>query len=67
VVAPTAEEADALDTPLYVLGLARGKALQARHPGCEALFVEAGARPGEYHVTATKGLHFLPSPSPTSH
>ncbi|MFN3428694.1 MAG: FAD:protein FMN transferase, partial [Candidatus Sericytochromatia bacterium] len=60
VVAPSAEEADALDTPLYVLGVERGKQLLARHPGCEALFVEAGDRPGTYRLTATPGLDWRP-------
>lgn len=60
VVAPTAEEADALDTPLYVLGVEHGKRLLARHPGCEALFVEAGDRPGTFRLTATAGLDWRP-------
>lgn len=60
VVAPTAEEADALDTPLYVLGVEKGRKLLERHPGCEALFVEAGDHPGTYHLTATPGLRFTP-------
>jgi thiamine biosynthesis lipoprotein len=60
VVARTAEEADALDTPLYVLGPAKGRALLARHPGAEALFVEAGDAPGTYRITATRGLDWRP-------
>lgn len=60
VVARTAEEADALDTPLYVLGPARGAKLLARHPGAEALFVEAGPTPGTYRLTATPGLDWRP-------
>jgi thiamine biosynthesis lipoprotein len=60
VVARTAEEADALDTPLYVLGVARGLKLLARHPGAEALFVEAGEGPGQFRLTATPGLDWRP-------
>jgi thiamine biosynthesis lipoprotein ApbE len=61
VVARTAEEADALDTPLYVLGPVRGRELLARHPGASALFVEAGASPGTYRLTATPGLDWRPA------
>jgi thiamine biosynthesis lipoprotein len=63
VVAPTAEEADALDTPLYLLGPERGRALLARHPGCAALFVAAGPTPGSFRLTATDGLDWRPAPA----
>lgn len=63
VVAATAEEADALDTPLYVLGVEAGLKLLARHPGAEALFVEAGDSPGRFRFTATPGLDWHPEPS----
>lgn len=59
VTAPTAEEADALSTSLYVLGPERGKELLARHPGCAALFVAAGAEPGAFRVEATPGMDWL--------
>ncbi len=39
VVAPTAMEADALSTALFVMGLAKGKAFAEQTPGIDALFV----------------------------
>lgn len=60
VTARTAEEADALSTALYVLGIEQGRALLAKHPGAEALFVEAGAEPGAFRFTATPGLDWRP-------
>ncbi|MBI5367387.1 MAG: FAD:protein FMN transferase [Planctomycetes bacterium] len=44
VVAPTAAEADALSTALFVLGVERGRALLARHyPGAGAIFAPLDA------------------------
>ncbi len=60
VVAPTAEQADALSTALYVLGVDRGRRLLQSHPGCSALFVQAGAAPGEWRLSSTDG--FRPDP-----
>jgi thiamine biosynthesis lipoprotein ApbE len=56
VTAPTAEEADALSTTLYVLGVEAGTKLLAHHPGCAALFIEPGATPGTFKLTPTPGL-----------
>jgi thiamine biosynthesis lipoprotein len=39
IIAPTAFDADALDTPLCVLGVERGLALLEKLPGCHARFV----------------------------
>lgn len=60
VVAPTAEEADALDTPLYVMGVRGGMAWLQGRPGVAALFVEAGDQPGTYRLTATPGWTWDP-------
>lgn len=62
VAAPTAEEADALSTTLYVLGVKAGTALLAHHPGCAALFIEPGSAPGTYKLTPTPGLAWQPAP-----
>lgn len=60
VVAPTAEQADALSTALYVLGSERGRVLLSRYRGCDALFVRAGTAPGEFELTRTEGLPWTP-------
>jgi thiamine biosynthesis lipoprotein len=44
IVAPTAMEADALSTTVFVLGLERGMELLARLPGVDALFVQRDGR-----------------------
>jgi thiamine biosynthesis lipoprotein len=62
VAAPTAEEADALSTTLYVLGVQAGTALLAHHPGCAALFIQPGSAPGTYKLTPTPGLAWQPAP-----
>lgn len=51
VVAPTAMEADALSTSLFVLGLERGKALVERSKNVDALFVTKDGR-----VVKTEGF-----------
>jgi thiamine biosynthesis lipoprotein len=39
VVAPSAMEADALSTAIFILGSHEGYELLSRHPGCEALWI----------------------------
>ncbi len=60
VVAPTAEQADALSTALYVLGPERGLKLLATYPDCHALFVQAGASPGEFRLSESAGFRWIP-------
>lgn len=60
VVAPTAEQADALSTTLYVLGVEQGKRLLAGFPGCEALFVKPGPKPGLWQLSSTPGFRWKP-------
>ncbi|HEY9900788.1 MAG TPA: FAD:protein FMN transferase [Pantanalinema sp.] len=50
VVAPTAEEADALSTTLYVLGPERGRAYLANHPGAAALYVLPRSQQGAFAI-----------------
>ncbi|MBM3267411.1 MAG: FAD:protein FMN transferase [Candidatus Sericytochromatia bacterium] len=56
VVAPTAEQADALSTALYVLGTERGTRLLEEYPDCHALFVAAGSGPGDHLLAKTAGF-----------
>ncbi|MNY66201.1 ApbE family protein [compost metagenome] len=60
LTAPTAEEADALSTTLYVLGRERAEALLKRHPGCAALYVEAGAGPDDFRLVPGAALAWEP-------
>ncbi len=61
VVSPTAEEADALSTALYVLGVEKGKRLlRDRHPGSHALFVQAGKTPGTFTYATSDGFRWHP-------
>lgn len=60
VTAPTAEAADALSTALAVLGPAKGRALLARYPGCEALFVLPDGK--GHRLEHTPGLSWTPAP-----
>lgn len=53
VLAPTALEADALSTTLFVLGAEAGVRLLAQHPGCEALFIPDEQPP---RLLATPGM-----------
>lgn len=46
VIAPTAAEADALSTALYVMGLERATEFCSRHPEISALLTTAGTRAG---------------------
>ena len=50
-VCDTSMQADALSTTLFVLGLRRGQALLARHPGTQAVFVTR-----EQQIWVTRGL-----------
>lgn len=59
-VAPSAEQADALSTTLYVLGVEKGMRLLAAHPGCHALFVQAGPSADVFKFTASPGFHWVP-------
>lgn len=52
VVAPTAAEADALSTALYVLGVDEAEELVARREGTAAILVLPAERSGEVHVLA---------------
>jgi thiamine biosynthesis lipoprotein len=46
VIAPTAEQADALSTALFVMGLEAGREFCAKRPEIGALFVTPGSRAG---------------------
>lgn len=54
VVAPTAMEADALSTTLFILGPQKGIGVLRNHPGCEALWIPD--TPGHLTVIATPGM-----------
>lgn len=55
VVAPTAEQADALSTTLFILGIEEGAAYLARNaPECDALWIPD--TPGKPAMTATPGM-----------
>jgi len=54
VVAPTAMEADALSTTLFVLGPQKGTELLRRHPRCDALWIPD--TPDHLTVIATPGM-----------
>jgi len=62
VIAPTAVEADALSTALFVMGIEEGAALLAGRPNCHALFIPD---PPPLRLLATTGFleHFEPDPS----
>jgi thiamine biosynthesis lipoprotein len=47
VIAPTAEQADALSTALYVLGLDEARAFCSQHPDISALLVTPSAKAGQ--------------------
>ena len=52
VVAPTAAEADALSTALFVLGVDRGVEVCEQHPEYGAIFVAPGNRAGEIKIVS---------------
>lgn len=60
VVAPTAEEADALSTMLYVLGVEKGKRLLRNHPNSHALWVLPGKTPGTFTYATSEGFRWVP-------
>lgn len=64
VVAPTAEEADALSTTLYVLGVEQGKRLLKDRPNTHALFVQAGKTPGTFSYATSEGFRWIPIDRP---
>lgn len=61
VVSPSAVEADALSTSLFVLGPEGSRAARAGAPGCEALFVP-DRRPMEIWITPGLSRCFTPEP-----
>ena len=61
VLSPTAGEADALSTALFVLGRDAGARMLADLPGCEALFVP-NRQPLELWVTPGFARVFTPAP-----
>ena len=52
VVAPTAAEADALSTALFVLGVDRGVEVCEQHPEYGAIFVAPGNRASEIKIVS---------------
>ncbi len=60
VLAPSAMEADALSTALFVLGPAEGRRLLAAHPGCEAIYVMDN-EPADVLLTAGLAGRFRPA------
>jgi len=61
VLAPTAAEADALSTALFVLGPDRSRSILAGRPACEALFVP-DQTPVELWITPGLRDHFTAAP-----
>jgi thiamine biosynthesis lipoprotein len=61
VLAPTATEADAWSTILFIVGIEAGQALLADHPGIEALWVP-DREPHEIRVTPGLAKVFQPVP-----
>jgi len=61
VLAPTAVDADALSTTLFVLGIPEGLKILQQKPGCAALFVP-DRQPLEIRVTAAFAEQFRPDP-----
>jgi thiamine biosynthesis lipoprotein len=66
VLAPTATDADALSTTLFVLGPVKGRDVLARKPGCHALYVP-DRQPMEIRVSAGFRKFFTPEPSFADH
>jgi thiamine biosynthesis lipoprotein len=50
VIAPTAEQADALSTALYVMGLGEARDFCAQHPAISALVVTSAAKAGQIEL-----------------
>jgi FAD:protein FMN transferase len=66
VLAPTAIEADALSTSLFVMGLEKGADLVNRRPGCSAVFIP-DRQPIELWITPRFARHFTPEPPFATH